>query len=134
MSFSYDFIKFVREITKHYKYLLKNEIPRWKHHNTRGLVHLCKLSNIFLRDIFHTALFWVLGEVDVGFVFVVVLNVFEVDDHVQGVGQDQQQDEGSDEAHHDGRCQEGGAAARRRKLTRGDVERLDLRKKREREK
>lgn len=91
-------------------------------------MHLCQLPNIFLRDIFHTALFRVLGEVDVGLVFVIALDVFEVDDHVQGVGQDQQQDERSDEAHQDGWCQKGGATARRRKPTRGDVECLNLRK------
>ncbi|KAG7226676.1 hypothetical protein INR49_001846 [Caranx melampygus] len=42
-----------------------------------------------------------------------------VDDHVQGVGQDQQQDQGGDEAHQDGWCQEGGTVACRRKLPRG---------------
>lgn len=70
----------------------------------------------------------VLGEVDVGLVLVIMLDVFEVDDHVQGVGQDQQQDERSDEAHQNGWCQEGGAAARRRKFTGGDVKRLNLKK------
>lgn len=60
------------------------------------------LQNIFLSVVFHTAVFrrfGALGEVDFGLVFVVVLDVFQVDDHVQGVGQDQQQDEGRDEAH-----------------------------------
>lgn len=56
-----------------------------------------------------------------------MLDVLQVDDHVQGVGQDQQQDEGSDEAHEDRWRQEGGAVARSRKLTRGDVEGLNLR-------
>lgn len=70
--------------------------------------------------------FRVFGIVDVGFVFVVMLDVFQVDDHVQGVGQDQQQDEGSDEAHQDGWRQEGGTVARGRKLTGGDVECLNL--------
>lgn len=46
-----------------------------------------------------------------------MLDVFEMDDHVEGVGQDQQQDEGSDEAHQNGWGQEGGAAARGRKFT-----------------
>lgn len=127
MFFIYIFIKFVREITKHYKYLFKkNEILSWKYQDT---IILVTLPNIFLRDIFHTALFRVLGEVDVGLVFIVMLDMFEVDDHVQGVGQDQQQDEGSDEAHQDGWCQEGGAAARWRKFTRGDIERLNLKRK-----
>ncbi len=48
----------------------------------------------------------VLREVDVSLVFVVMLDVFQVDDHVQSIGQDQQQDEGSDEAHQNRRCEE----------------------------
>lgn len=94
------------------------------------MIFLATLENIFLSDVFHAAvlrLFSVLREVDVGLVFVVVLDVFQVDDHVQGVGQDQQQDEGSDKAHEDGRRQEGGAVARRGKLPGGDVEGLNLR-------
>lgn len=70
--------------------------------------------------------FRVFSVVDVSLVFVVMLDVFQVDDHVQGVGQDQQQDERSDEAHQDGRRQESGAVTRRRKLTGGDVKRLNL--------
>lgn len=70
-------------------------------------------------------MFGALGEV-VGLVFFVVLDVLQVDHHVQGVGQDQQQDEGSDEAHQNGRRHEGGADARGRKSTGGDVEGLDL--------
>lgn len=55
-----------------------------------------------------------------------MLNVFQMDHHVQGVGQDEQQDEGGDEAHEDGRRQEGGAITCRRKFTSGDVEGLNL--------
>lgn len=47
---------------------------------------------------------------------------------MQGIGQDQQQDEGSNEAHEDSRCEEGGTVARRRKRARGDVEGLNLRR------
>lgn len=71
-------------------------------------------------------LFWALGEVDVSFVFVLVLDVFQVDDHVQGIGQHQQQDEGSDQPHQDGRRHEGGADGRRRESIGGDVECLNL--------
>lgn len=67
-------------------------------------------------------------EVDVSLAFIVTIDVFEVDDHVQGVGQDQEQDEGGDEAHQDRWRQEGGAVTRRRKLPRGDVECLNLRR------
>lgn len=70
--------------------------------------------------------FGVLGEVDVVLAFLVVLDAFQVDDHVQGIGQDQQQDEGSDEAHEDGWRQEGGAVARGGEPPGGDVEGLDL--------
>lgn len=58
--------------------------------------------------------------------FVVPFNVFQVDDHVEGVSQDQQQDEGGDEAHQDGWCQEGGTVTHRRKFTRADVKGLNL--------
>lgn len=95
----------------------------------RQIIFLSTLKNIFLSDVFHAAVlrpFGVLGEVDVGLAFVVMLDAFQVDDHVQGVGQDQQQDEGSDEAHEDGRRQEGGAVARGGELPGGDVEGLDL--------
>lgn len=94
------------------------------------IIFVAPLKNIFLNDVFYAAvfrLFSVLSVVDVGLVFVVMLDVFQVDDHVQGVGQDQQQDEGSDEPHEDSRRQEGGAVACRRKFTGGDVEGLNLR-------
>lgn len=90
---------------------------------------MATVQNIFLSHVLLTAVFGlvrVLRVVDFGLVFVVVLDVFQMDDHVEGVGQDQQQDEGGDEAHQDGRSQEGGAVARRGKFTRGDVERLNL--------
>lgn len=45
---------------------------------------------------------------------------------MKAVGQDQQQDEGGDEAHQDGWCQEGSTVTRSRKFTRADVEGLDL--------
>lgn len=72
-----------------------------------------------------------MGEVDVDFLLVVVLDVLQVDHHVQGVGQHQQQDEGCDEAHQDGRGQDGGAVARGREFTKAHVERLDLRRARD---
>lgn len=79
------------------------------------------LQDVFLGGVLHAAVivgvFGVWGEVDVGLVVVFVLDVFEVDDHVQGVGQDQQQDEGGDEAHEDGGGQEGGAVTGRREFT-----------------
>lgn len=71
--------------------------------------------------------FWDVWEVNVGLVLVVMLDVFQVDDHVQGVGQDKKEDEGGDEAHQDGRCHESSAVSGGGKLTRGNVERLDLR-------
>lgn len=71
-------------------------------------------------------LLWALREVDIRLLVVVVLDVFQVDDHVQGVGQNQQQDQGGDEAHQDGRGQDCGAVARRRKPPFTDVECLDL--------
>lgn len=95
------------------------------------MISLSTLQNILLYNALHTAvfsLFWALGVIHVALMFIIMLYVFQVDDHVQGVGQDQQQDEGGDEAHQDGRCQEGGAVARRRKLPRGDIERLNLRR------
>lgn len=116
--------------------LIKTKL--WAERQIVGLV--CRhVSNVSFLDVFHniplsdgffTAGFeelGVLGEVDVDFLLVVMLDVFQVDHHVQGVGQNQQQDEGRDEAHQDGWGQDGGAVARRRKLTNGDVERLDLR-------
>lgn len=53
------------------------------------MINKTTLKDIFL-NIFYTALLCllsVLGVVDVSFVIVVVLDVFQVDDHVQGVGQ-----------------------------------------------
>lgn len=72
---------------------------------------------------------WLLGvcwKVNICLLFVVPFNVFQVDDHVEGVSQDQQQDEGGDEAHQDGWCQEGGTVTCRRKFTRADVKGLNL--------
>lgn len=45
---------------------------------------------------------------------------------MKSVSQDQQQDEGGDEAHQDGWCQEGSTVTRRRKPTGADVEGLNL--------
>lgn len=80
---------------------------------------------------FHPAVLRLLAvgwKVNVGLVFVVPFDVFQVDDHVKGVGQDQQQDEGGDEAHQDGRGQEGGTVSGRREPTGAHVEGLDLEK------
>lgn len=96
-----------------------------------SITSLPNLHNIFLSEVFHAVLFQVFRafwEVDVGFVLLVMLNVFQVDEHVQGIGQHQQQDEGGDEAHQDGWRQEGGTVARRRKLSWGDAEGLNLRR------
>lgn len=56
----------------------------------------------------------------------VAVDVLEVDHHVQGVGQDEQQDQRRDEAHEDGRGEEGGTVAGRGELVRVNVERLNL--------
>lgn len=56
----------------------------------------------------------------------VAVDVLEVHHHVQSVGQHQQQDERGDQAHQDGRREESGAVAGRRKLAGLDVKRLDL--------
>ncbi len=60
----------------------------------------------------HAVLVWELGlrgagEVDGGLVLFVTVNVLEVDDHVQGVGQHQQQNQRGDQAHQDGWSEEG---------------------------
>lgn len=55
-----------------------------------------------------------------------VLNVFQMDDHVQSVGQDKQKDEGGDKAHKDSRRQESSTVTRRRKFTSSNVEGLNL--------
>lgn len=94
------------------------------------MINKTTLKDVFL-NIFHTALLCllsVLGVVDVSFVIIVVLDVFQMDDHVQGVGQDEQQDERGDEAHEDGRRQESSAVTCRRKFTSGNVEGLNLKK------
>lgn len=86
-------------------------------------------SQDVLLNVFHAALLCllsVLGVVDVGFVLFVVLNVFQMDDHVQRVCQDEQQDEGGDEAHEDGRRQESSTVTCRRKFSSSDVEGLNL--------
>lgn len=51
------------------------------------------------------------GKVNGGFVLFVTVNVLEVDHHVQGVGEDEQQDQRRDEAHEDGRREERAAVA-----------------------
>lgn len=51
---------------------------------------------------------WTAGKVDGGFVLLVAVDVLEVYHHVQGVGQDQEQDQRCHQAHQDGRCQESG--------------------------
>lgn len=66
------------------------------------------------------------GKVDGGFVFFVAVDVLEVHHHVQGVGQDEEQDQRRYQSHQDGRRQEGGAVAGRRELVRLHVEGLDL--------
>lgn len=66
------------------------------------------------------------GKVDGGFVFFVAVDVLEVHHHVQGVGQDEEQDQGRYQSHQDGRRQERGAVAGRRELVRLHVEGLDL--------
>lgn len=48
--------------------------------------------------------------------FFVAVDVLKVDHHVQGIGQDEEQDQRRYQAHQDGRRQEGGAVAGRRKL------------------
>lgn len=48
--------------------------------------------------------------------FFVAVDVLEVDHHVQGVGQDEEQDQRRHQAHQDGRRQERGTVAGRRKL------------------
>lgn len=93
---------------------------------------MCKttLQDIFL-NIFHTALLCllsVLRVVDVSFVLFFVLDVFQMDDHVQSVGQNEQQDEGGDEAHEDGWRQESSTVTCRRKFSSGDVEGLNLKR------
>lgn len=88
------------------------------------------LKDIFL-NIFHTALLCllsVLRVVDVSFVLIIMLDVFQMDDHVQGVGQNEEQDERGDEAHEDGWRQESSAVTRRRKFTSSDVEGLNLKR------
>ena len=65
-------------------------------------------------------------KVNIRLAFVVTFNVFQMDNHVKSVSQDQQQDEGGDEAHQDGWCQEGSTVTRRRKPTGADVEGLNL--------
>lgn len=65
-------------------------------------------------------------KVNIRLVFIVTFDVFQVDQHVKAIGQDQQQDEAGDEAHQDGWCQEGSAVTRRRKCTGADVEGLNL--------
>lgn len=88
------------------------------------------LKDIFL-NILHAALLCLLSVfrvVDVSFVLIVVLDVFQMDDHVQGVGQNKQQDEGGDEAHEDGWRQESSAVTRWRKFTSSDVEGLNLKR------
>lgn len=99
--------------------MLKKGNPEQKAYNTLVLSTAVSLSlhPVLLRAAFLTAsvqLLWALREVDVGFLIVVMLDVFQVNDHVQGVGQNQQQDEGCDEAHQDGRGQDGAAVACRR--------------------
>lgn len=86
------------------------------------------VSILFFPSIFVPALLRlaVCRKVNIRLVFVVTFDVFQVDDHVKAVGQDQQQDEGGDEAHQDGWCQEGSTVTRSRKFTRADVEGLDL--------
>lgn len=66
------------------------------------------------------------GEVDGGLVLFVAVDVLEMDDHVQGVGEDEQQDQRRDETHEDGRGEERGAVAGRGELVGVHVERLDL--------
>ena len=70
--------------------------------------------------------FWTAREVDGGFMLLVAVDVLQVDHHMQGVGQHQEQDERGHQAHQDGRGQEGGTVAGRRKLLRLHVEGLDL--------
>lgn len=67
-------------------------------------------------------------KVNIRLVFIVTFDVFQVNQHVEAIGQDQQQDERGDEAHQDGWCQEGSAVTRRRKCTGADVEGLNLMK------
>lgn len=66
------------------------------------------------------------GEVDGGLVLFIAVDVLEVDHHVQGVGEDEQQDQWRDETHEDGRGEERGAVAGWRELVRVDIERLNL--------
>lgn len=94
------------------------------------MINKTRLKDIFL-NMFHTALLCllsVLWVVDVSFVLIVVLDVLQMDDHVQGVSQDEQQDEGGDEAHEDGWRQESSAVTCRRKFTGSDIEGLNLKK------
>lgn len=93
---------------------------------------LCLIvSMLFFFSIFIPALLELLGvgwKVNIRLVLTVTLDVFQVDQHVKAIGQDQQQDEGADEAHQDGWCQEGSTVTRRRKCTGADVEGLNLMK------
>lgn len=52
---------------------------------------------------------WAAGEVDGGFVLLVAVDVLEVDHHVQGISQDEEQDQRCHQAHQDGWREEGGA-------------------------
>lgn len=84
---------------------------------------------LFFFSIFIPAPLWLLAvgwKVNIRLVFIVTFDVFQVDHHVKAVGQDQQQDEGGDEAHQDGWCQEDSAVTRRSKFTGADVEGLNL--------
>lgn len=51
---------------------------------------------------------WTAGEVDGGFVLLVAVDVLEVYHHVQGVSQDEEQDQRCHQAHQDGWREEGG--------------------------
>lgn len=102
----------------------------WLHVLWLTVISKTTLKDIFL-NILHAALLCllsVLRVVDVSFMLIVMLNVFQMDDHVQGIGQDEQQDEGGDKAHEDGRRQESSTVTRRRKFTGSDVEGLNLKR------
>lgn len=66
-------------------------------------------------------------EVDSGLVLFISVNVLEVDYHVQGIGQHQQQNQRCDESHQDGWGKEGCAVTGRGKFVGLNIEGLDLR-------
>lgn len=65
-------------------------------------------------------------EVDSSFVLFVSVNVLEMDYHVQGIGQHQQQNQRRDEPHQDGRCKEGCTVTGRGKFVGLHIKGLNL--------